>query len=63
MCQGWLDSMHVVHDDAKEKDFQLEISWICEESKGVHEFIPQDLFDQAEAAAKAALNNDMEEDD
>lgn len=43
----------MVHDEAKDKDFELEISWICEESKFRHEFVPADLFAEAEAAAKS----------
>ncbi|KAI8600737.1 hypothetical protein EDD21DRAFT_415579 [Dissophora ornata] len=26
-----------VHDDAKDKEFELELSWVCDESKGFHQ--------------------------
>jgi 20S proteasome subunit alpha 7 len=44
-----------VHDDAKEKDFELELSWIGDETNGLHLPVPKDLFEEAEKAAKAAL--------
>ncbi|KAI9329239.1 nucleophile aminohydrolase [Zopfochytrium polystomum] len=55
--------IYAVHDEAKDKDFELEMSWICEESGGKHQFVPKDLLDEAEAEAKAALMSDMEEDE
>lgn len=51
------NSIYLVHDDAKEKEFELEMSWISAESGGLHVAVPQDLFDEAEAKAKAALEN------
>ncbi|KAF9483972.1 20S proteasome subunit [Pholiota conissans] len=49
--------IYLVHDDAKEKEFELEMSWIGPESNNQHVHIPKDLFQEAEAAAKAALEN------
>ncbi|TFK43371.1 20S proteasome subunit [Crucibulum laeve] len=49
--------IYLVHDDAKEKDFELEMSWIGDDSGGLHVPVPKDLFDEAEAKAKAALEN------
>ena len=46
-----------MHDDAKEKDFELEMTWIGDETKGRHEFVPADLFEEAEQKAKQALEN------
>ncbi|KAJ3327750.1 hypothetical protein HDU76_011191 [Blyttiomyces sp. JEL0837] len=54
--------IYTVHDDVKDKDFELELSWISDETGGRHEFVPKDLFDEAEAAARASLNSDMDED-
>ena len=50
-------SIYLVHDDAKEKEFELEMSWIGPESNNLHVHVPKDLFDEAEAQAKAALEN------
>jgi len=49
--------IYLVHDDAKEKEFELEMSWIGDETNGVHLPVPKELFDDAESKAKAALEN------
>ncbi|KAJ3052730.1 hypothetical protein HK097_005790 [Rhizophlyctis rosea] len=54
--------IYTVHDDVKDKDFELELSWVCEESGGRHEFVPKDLAAEAERAAKASLEDEMDED-
>ena len=33
--------IHIVHDEVKDKDFELELSWVCEESDGLHQAVPQ----------------------
>ena len=48
-------SIYLVHDDAKEKEFELEMSWIGDESNGVHLPVPKDLHDEAEQKAKEQL--------
>ncbi|CDZ96651.1 20s proteasome subunit [Phaffia rhodozyma] len=53
--------IHKCHADEKDKQFELEITWICPESKGRHQFVPADLLEQAEVAAKNALEEEMEE--
>jgi len=45
----------VVHEDAKEKEFELEISWIGPESNYTHVHVPKELYDEAREKAKAAL--------
>lgn len=57
-----LISIHLVHDDNKDKDFELEMTWVCAESKNKHAPVPADLMAEAEAKAKAALEEGMEED-
>ncbi|TFK29278.1 20S proteasome subunit [Coprinopsis marcescibilis] len=47
--------IHLVHDDAKEKDFELELSWIGAETNNLHVPVPEDLFKDADAKARAAL--------
>jgi 20S proteasome subunit alpha 7 len=47
--------IYLVHDDAKEKDFELEMSWIGDETNGLHLPVPNDLMEEAQAKAKAAL--------
>lgn len=48
-------SIYLVHEDAKEKEFELEMSWIGDETGGVHIPVPNELQQEAEAAAKAAI--------
>jgi len=47
----------LVHDDAKEKEFELEVSWIGDETNGRHVPVPRDLFEEADRKAKEALEN------
>ena len=49
--------IYLVHDDAKDKDFELELSWINEESKNLHVHVPADLVTEAEQKAKAAIED------
>eukprot|EP01103_Thecamoeba_quadrilineata_P008181 TRINITY_DN1794_c0_g2_i1.p1 TRINITY_DN1794_c0_g2~~TRINITY_DN1794_c0_g2_i1.p1 ORF type:complete len:250 (-),score=41.79 TRINITY_DN1794_c0_g2_i1:50-799(-) len=53
--------IHVVHDEVKDKDFELELAWICDKSKNVFEVVPKDIRDRAEKEAKARLENDMDD--
>ena len=48
-------SIYLVHDDAKEKDFELELSWVGSETNGIHQPVPKDLYDEASRKAKEAL--------
>ena len=52
-------SIYLVHDDAKDKDFELELSWIGQETNGLHVPVPDDLFQEAVEAAKSALEEDL----
>eukprot|EP01117_Protostelium_nocturnum_P007654 TRINITY_DN2745_c0_g1_i1.p1 TRINITY_DN2745_c0_g1~~TRINITY_DN2745_c0_g1_i1.p1 ORF type:complete len:251 (-),score=69.24 TRINITY_DN2745_c0_g1_i1:23-775(-) len=54
--------IHYLHDDVKDKDFELEMSWICPESGHQHQAVPESLLAEAEEAAKASLVEDMEDD-
>ncbi|KAH9938538.1 20S proteasome subunit [Fomitopsis serialis] len=49
--------IYLVHDDAKEKDFELELSWIGDETGGLHLPVPKDLYDEASRKAKESLEN------
>ncbi|KAD3338650.1 hypothetical protein E3N88_34171 [Mikania micrantha] len=44
-----------VHDEAKDKTFELEMSWVCDESNRQHQKVPEALLEEAKAAAKSAL--------
>jgi len=55
--------IYTVHDEVKDKAFELELSWVCEGSKGVHQFVPKDVFDAAEKYAKESLEESDSEDE
>lgn len=38
-----LSSIYKVHDEAKDKAFELEMSWVCDESKRQHEKVLSSL--------------------
>lgn len=56
-------SIHQVHDEAKDKDFELELSWISPASGWKHASVPKELAEAAEKKAKDFLDsqNEMEE--
>lgn len=43
--------IYSVHDEVKDKAFELELSWIGQESSGKHELVPDDVFAEAEKFA------------
>ncbi|KAK6462499.1 proteasome component C1 [Scheffersomyces coipomensis] len=56
--------IHQAHEDNKDKDYELEISWISlEETKGRHEFIPEDLLAEARKFAEEEDEEDEEEEE
>lgn len=52
-----------MHDDAKDKDFELEMTWISPQSGWKHQLVPDELAKQAEAKAKEIIDaaNAMED--
>lgn len=54
---GCVCRLHTVHDE--EKPFELEMAWICDDSKKQFVKVPADLLAEADKAAKDALNSDM----
>eukprot|EP00913_Durusdinium_trenchii_P030256 g28346.t1 len=53
--------IHKVHDE-KDKDFELEISWICPASNYEHAQVPAEQRKAAEAEAKRILEAEQEDD-
>lgn len=53
--------IHLAHEDNKDKDYELEISWCLTETKGKHQFVPEDLL--KEAIKLAQEEEDDDEDD
>ncbi|KZT20798.1 N-terminal nucleophile aminohydrolase [Neolentinus lepideus HHB14362 ss-1] len=52
--------VYAVHEDNKEKEFELEMSWIGDETKGLFIPVPKDLKEEAERKAKEAIEGDFE---
>ncbi|KAL1992998.1 hypothetical protein VTN49DRAFT_3755 [Thermomyces lanuginosus] len=58
--------IYVAHDDNQDKDFELEMTWISSldgPTKGRHEEVPRELVEEAEKAAKRALEVDDDEEE
>lgn len=56
--------IYVAHEDSKDKEFELEMSWISDlkgPTKGRHEEVPKELREEAEKAAKRSLEGEDEE--
>lgn len=54
----------VAHEDSKDKDFELEMTWISSldgPTKGRHEHVPQELLEEAIKAAKESIEADDDE--
>lgn len=54
--------IYMEHDELKDKNFELELSWVCKETQGRHERVPQSLFEEAEKYAKQAMEADTDSD-
>jgi len=56
--------IHTLHDEGKDKPFELELSWLCVESGWKHEHVPAAVAGEIEAAAKKEIEDaEMEDDD
>ena len=55
--------IYMVHDEVKDKMFELELSWVGEFSNGVHQRVPEAVHAEAERFAKAAMEEDSDSDD
>ncbi|RQM07251.1 hypothetical protein DH86_00000971 [Scytalidium sp. 3C] len=58
--------IYVAHDDNKDKEFELEMTWISGlngPTKGRHQEVPKELLEEAERLAKKSLEDDDEEEE
>lgn len=56
--------IYVAHEDSKDKEFELEMSWISSldgPTKGRHEEVPRELLEEAEKEAKKSMETDDED--
>jgi 20S proteasome subunit alpha 7 len=47
----------------KDKGFELELSWVGEMTKGLHQLVPKNVFTEADQYGKDALKDDEDSDD
>mmetsp|Transcript_6897 Transcript_6897/g.8570 ORF Transcript_6897/g.8570 Transcript_6897/m.8570 type:complete len:110 (+) Transcript_6897:32-361(+) len=52
-----------VQDEAKDKPFELEMSWVCKESDWKHVGVPKDILKESVDAAKRELEEEEDEDE
>ena len=53
--------IYVAHEDSKDKDFELEMTWVSGldgPTRGRHQHVPQDLLEEAETVAKKSVEGD-----
>ena len=58
--------IYVAHEDSKDKEFELEMTWISAldgPTKGRHVPVPPELLEEADKAAKKSLENDDDEEE
>lgn len=54
--------LYKLHDEAKEKELEVELSWVCEESNRKHVFVPAEVREEAVRIAKEAKQKEEMED-
>nr|AAT36639.1 light organ C8 alpha proteasome subunit [Euprymna scolopes] len=55
--------IHIVHDEVKDKSFELELSWVGEHTQGRHVLVPDDIKEEAIKYANEALKEPDDEED
>jgi len=55
--------IHALHDEGKDKPFELEMSWLCVESGWEHRGVPRDVIAESVEWAKKDIAEAQEEDD
>jgi len=55
--------IYMVHDEVKDKMFELELSWVGEFTDGVHKRVPEKVQAEAEKYAKSAMEEDSDSDE
>eukprot|EP00794_Sanderia_malayensis_P019763 gene19763-21697_t len=55
--------VYLVHDEVKDKSFELEVSWVGEASNGRHQSVPKNVIKDAEDLAKKSIEEDSDSDE
>lgn len=53
--------IYLAHEESKDSEFELEITWVCSETKGRHEPVPASLLKEATQYAMTQLSGEGEE--
>jgi 20S proteasome subunit alpha 7 len=53
-------SIYIVHDEVKDKHFEMELSWVGAVTQGRHIKVPDEVYAEAERYAKSALEEDSD---
>ena len=52
--------IYQVHDSLKDRNFDLELTWVTKDTNGVHQKVPENLRKVAIQAAEAAIQSEMD---
>lgn len=55
--------IYQVHDEIKDKMFELELSWVSKETGGKHERVSKEVQEEAEKYATESLKEDSDSDE
>lgn len=60
--------LYKLHDEVKDKELDVELSWVCDASKRLHVAVPEDVRTEAirlakEAKKKEEMDSDDDDDD
>lgn len=55
--------IHQVHDELKDKEFKLEMSWVGRPSEGKHKPLPANVYEAADKAGREAMNQNDSDDE
>lgn len=55
--------IHQVHDELKDKDFKLELSWVGRRSEGRHQPVPAEVYEAADKAGREAMSQNDSDDE
>lgn len=53
--------LYLAHESNKDKEFEIELSWICLESDWKHEFVPEELLEDAVKYAEEDSDEESDE--
>ena len=54
--------IYMVHDEVKDKMFELELSWVTKDTNGKHMKVSEQVHKDAEKFAHAAMEEDSDSD-